>query len=162
MAKKKKNNIDPIIYIIIGVVVFVLIAVLVRMNTHIESTLTCTKNLTGEYKETLTFKFNADNDLYSYNREELLHDMSDEGLEANVKYFNEQLDQLKDSLSDNFKYTVEKDNKELHVKTFINVKVYPVFFNQYLNNEHINSQAKINDVDKYLRENDYKCYITKR
>ena len=162
MAKKKKNNIDIRIILILIIVALSLIAVLIRYKTHVEETLACTKDITDEYRETQVFKYDSDNTLYSYSRAELLHDMSEEGLNSNYEYFNSQLESLKDKLSENFRYTIEKEEGKLFVKTYINVKVYPAFFNQYINNESINSSSSISDIEKFLINNEYKCEIKRR
>lgn len=160
--KTKKQKIDPVILVIIIVVAVTFIAVIARYFTNSQLWLECEKDITEEYNEVIKFKYDTDNNLYAYERTETLHNMSEETLNTNVEYFQGQIDTYKESLSDNFKYYLEKQDDKLIVKTYIGVAVFPSFFDQYMGTESITSKSKINNVKSFLEDNNYKCKITRK
>ena len=159
---KKKEKKDYTVYIILGIVVLVLFALLIRMKSSTGDLLICKKDITAEYHEELRFRYDITNELYSYNRVEHVHGMSEQSLQDNYNYFNEQYEELKENLNENFKYNIERqEDGSILVTTYINVKVYSSFFNDYINNESIKSNTPIKNVKEFLVGNGYECNIEK-
>ena len=163
MKKQTKKKVDISIIAVVIVVFIALITVVMRENSYTQTWLVCEKDVTGDYHEVLKFRYDADNKLYAYYREELLHDMTPEAIETNVNYFNDKLEKVKDNINENFKYEITKnDDNTLLVKTFILVKVYPNFFNTYIGSEDVTSDSKIDEINKFLSDNEYKCNMTRK
>lgn len=160
---KKKNNkkkIDISIYIIIGVLVIVLLSILYRHFSYTQTWLECEKDITDDYHELVKYRFDADDKIYSYFREEHLHNMDSETLEYNYNYFKEKKEEYKDIINDNFNYTVERINDDVKVGTYVVVSVYPSYFNS--ENQDINNNTLFKDVEKYYKDKDYTCKISRK
>ena len=160
--KKMKKKIDKSIIVIIVAVVIVLITIVMRVLSYSQTWLVCEKDLNNEYHEILKFRYDADNNLYGYYRFEQLHNMSDETIEQNYQYFLQEIDKVKDSISDGFKYEVYKTDSGLEVKTYIGVSIYPSFFDSYINNEVVKSTAKLDDIKNHYEANEYSCKVSRK
>ena len=158
--KKQSNSI--ILFSLLGIIVLIIVLLVIRYNTISESYLVCTSNITENYHEELTFRYDIYNKLYSYNRVEEVHDVDEETLNNNYILFMNEYDRIKEELNDNFKYEVNKESNKVVVKTYITVSTYPNFFNSYINNEKITSNTRLTDVKSFLESNNYKCSVTRK
>ena len=159
--KKKKNNSNLIFISLLIILAVAIVFLIIRYNTVSSKTLTCVKDLTEQYHETLIFRYDVDNNMYSYSREEIIHDMDEENLNNNYLYFAEQYKKFEGQYSDNFKYEVNREDNRVVINTYIGVSIYPKFFNDYIKNDNIKSSTRINDVKSFLETNSYKCEIGK-
>ena len=169
MAKKNKKkkllneNISTSIIVIAVAVVIVIGSIIMRYKSYSQTWLVCEKDLTSEYHEVLKFRYDADDKLFGYYREEILHNMSEETINTNYDYFMEERKKVEANLSDNFVYDVTKnEDGTLTAKTYIGVSVFPSFFNGYLNNEAIKNNTPLNDVKNHLEANNYTCKTSRK
>lgn len=162
MKKINKKKVDISIIAVVAVVFITLITIAMREASYTQTWLVCEKDVTDDYHEVLKFRYDADNKLYAYYREELVHDMTPEGIETNKNYFNDKLEQVKSNINENFKYEIISNDDSILVKTFILVKVYPNFFNTYIASEEINNNSTVDEINKLLTDDNYKCNITRK
>ena len=166
---KKKNNIlnkntKTAIMVVVIAVFIVLISIAMRNASYTQTWLVCEINHTSQYNEVIKFRYDINNDMYGYYREEKYYNMTEETLEANYQEKRAEEDRVKDSLSDNFQYEVTKDEKELHVKTYIGVSVFPNFFNNYLSSQtsSIKNSSTIDEVKSFFENNGYTCNVSRK
>ena len=156
-----KNAKTAIIIVVVAVFIVVL-SVAVRNASYTQTWLVCEINHTSQYNEVLKFRYDINNKMYGYYREEKLYNMSEETLEANYQEKKAEEDRVHDELSDNFQYTVTKEDNELHIKTYIGVSVFPNFFNNYTGIEGIKSTSSIEEVKAFLEHNEFTCKTSRK
>ncbi|MBR6073027.1 MAG: hypothetical protein IKP76_01745 [Bacilli bacterium] len=155
---KKKGNLIIISLIIILIITIILL--FIRLNTNGSSTLTCVKDIPNNH-ETLTFRYDVDGNMYSYNKELKLYNMDANTLNEQYEIYNNEYTRVKDLLNDNFKYEIIKNDNNMNINVNILVSIYSNYFNQYTKDDNIKSYSKLEDVKNYLLENEYKCTIRK-
>ena len=164
MNKKKqlKKKIDISIIIVVVAVFIAIVSILISNSTYTYSWLVCNKDLTDKYHETLKFRYDINDDLYGFYREETLHDMTEQEINENISQFNNQYESVKEHIDDNFKYEINKDEDSVLIKTYIGVSIYPTIFNQYFASKGFTATTKINQINDKLTEEGYTCNITRK
>ena len=162
MVIKMNNKIKVSIIIVVATVFIAIASIVYRNASYTQTWLVCESDIAAHYHETMKFRFDINNKLYGFYREELIHDVSDSALEENYKMFKEQYDKIKDELDDNVQYEIINENKKILVKTYIGVSVYPSFFNKFINNQNITTSKTPDEIKSFLESNNYKCEVTKK
>ena len=159
--KLTKNAKSAIMVIVIALFI-VFISIAMRNASYTQTWLVCEINHTEQYNEVMKFRFDINNKFYGFYREEKIYNMNEETLQANYQEKMDELDRVREELSDNFQYEVTKEEKELHVKTYIGVSVFPNFFNNYIGIESIRSNSSLEDIKTFLENNKYTCNVTRK
>ncbi len=160
--KELSNKAKQSIIVIVIAIFIVLIFVVARQSSYTQTWLECSIDKSEHYTETLRFRYDINNKFYGYYREEYFHGMTEETLNSNYQDRMNELDRVRESLSDNFQYEVIKENNELRVKTYIGVSVFPNFFNNYIGIDSIRSNSSLDDIKTFLESNNYKCNVTRK
>lgn len=150
------------IMVIVVSIFLVLISIAMRNASYTQTWLVCEINHTSQYNEVLKFRYNINDILYGYYREEKIYNMDDATLEINYREKKDEEDRVHEELSDNFQYEVVKEEKELYVKTYIGVSVFPTFFNNYIGTERIRSTSSVDEIKSFLESNGYTCTVTRK
>ena len=162
MNKNMNKNIKLSIIIIVVAVFMVIISIAYRKASYTQSWLVCNMDYTEKYHEILKFRYDINDKMYGYYREESLSNLTPELLQSNLDSYNQFKDKYKEELDDNFSIEISTTDTTVLVKTYIGVSVYPNFFNKYFNNDNIKSSSNINDLKTFLESKGYKCEISRK
>ena len=162
MSKDLSKKTKQAIIVIVIAIFMVLISIAMRKSSYTQTWLVCNTNKTNNYYEELKFRYDINNKLYGYYRYERLYGLTEETLNANYQERLNELDRVRESLSDNFQYEVKKENNEVIINTYIGVSVFPNFFNNYIATDSIRSTSTVEDIKSFLEANDYKCEVTRK
>jgi len=162
MNKDLTNKIKISIIIIVITVFIILISIVYRNGSYTQTWVVCKMDYTERYHETLKFRYDINDKLYGYYREELVDNLTSELLQANLQSYQSVKDTYKEELDDNFSIEISNTDDQVLVKTYIGVSVYPNFFNKYFNNENITANTNKDDIKTYLESQGYKCETTRK
>ncbi len=158
MNKKTKIIIAIVIIIFIGIIIANYV---VNDVFYFEEWLVCKYDSQySNYEETLRFNY-VKNVLYEYEREEYLGATADNTVDDLFAFFKSAKENIKDSLSDDFKYNIEIVDDKVHIYTYIKTINQVDFYNSYIENKDITMDSTIKEVREKLSD-EYTCQTIKR